>query len=119
MDQRRHRIRVCERVASEGGCLAHAAIALGISNSALIQWFDRWPDLSDLRCRLKDNARYGATRMVGDADTRIRLMADVARGHLTQAAAARRIGISSAALSNWRERNWIAIHEALYDKEAA
>lgn len=110
MSQHRARIALAKRIASEGGCCVDLAIELGISKAAVSAWFKRYPELSDILADLKSNIRPNAA-FKGSEARRIALMRQVEQGLITQKQAAERLGVTSAALSIWRRKNWIALED--------
>lgn len=109
----RARVAIAKRVADSGGTSADLANELEITRQAVCIWFGRNPQLRDIHQRLLSNVRRGSA-MRGSEVRRLALLTQVARKEITLSEAARRIGISAAALSVWRKNNWTAVHDAIH-----
>ena len=84
---------------AEGLCISDAARRIGISKVGVIRWLEH-NGHSELRRALAENARYSA---VTPEEARRRL--EVFISNKTQAAAARELGITAAALHCWMKDN--------------
>jgi hypothetical protein len=116
--QYRARVAIARRIAAEGGCCSDLADELELTKAAVSLWFRRNPHLSELRDRLKSNARVGA-ELRGTESRRIALVVQATRREITFRDAAARLGITTTALYVWRRNNWTAVHDALHGRRAA
>ena len=116
--QYRARIQIARRIIESGGCFVDLADEIGMTKAGVSIWFRNHPELSDIRDALASNTRTGR-QIVGSEAKRIRLMVQVARKEMTLREAATQIGVSPAALCQWRERNWIVLDDALSERKAA
>lgn len=116
--QYRARIQIARRIIAEGGCCVDLADEVGVSKAAISVWFRNHPELEDIYKALCDNRRAGPP-IVGTEAARLRLLVKVAQKDMSLSEAARIIGVSSAALCQWRNRNWTALEDALNERKAA
>lgn len=108
--ERRARISQLRAFVDEGLCLSDAAKRLDISGAGLHRWLTKNDD--GLRVRLAHNARYGNALTPQEQHERLRVI----KSQKTQAAAAKELGITGAALSYWISRNApFGIEDALED----
>lgn len=110
--QYRARVKIARRIIDQGGCCVDLADEVGVSKAAISAWFRNHPELEDIYKSLCDNRRAGPA-IVGTEATRVRLLLKVAQREMSLSEAARIIGVSPAALCQWRARNWTALEERL------
>lgn len=115
--QYRARVQIACRVIEAGGCFVDLADEVGVSKTAITNWFNNHPELSDIRGQLASNSRTGRP-IVGPESRRIMLLVKVAHKEITLREAAEILGVSSSALIQWRRRNWIALDDALNEKKS-
>jgi transposase-like protein len=108
-DQNRHRIAVGWAVVSEGGNTQDYATRLGISRARVHQWLNAHQQ-TDLYDALK-SGRDRRTLPDDRAARRSALIAEAVLGRRTMASVARIEGVSPAAISFWKDRNWIAVDD--------
>lgn len=108
--QSRARTRLGWLVASEGGNVTDFAKREGISKAAMCHWLQRTKQV-ELHEQLK-SGRRGCGLTTEAEDERARLIANALRAGVSMAAVARSLGVSGAAISVWRKRNWTLVHDA-------
>lgn len=116
-DQKRHRIAVGWAVVSEGGNSQDYADRLGISRARVHKWLningqtDLYDALKAGRCRrtLPDHVQA----------RRAALLAEAAMGERTLTSIAKIEGVTVAAISFWRDRNWIAVDDIVNARRVA
>lgn len=116
-EQNRERKRIAREYAATGRSFSDLARAFGCSRVAVYIWLARH-EMDETHAALKSNGRKGV-RCRGDEAERIRLVAEAEMGLRTFRSVARRFGVTDAAISLWRSRNWIAVHEEIYERDAA
>lgn len=94
--QFRARVMICQRHAESGGCMADAAYTCGITLGALHHWLKRHNPA--LGRRLAANGHAKPKRRLTEEQEKSRLLTILALG---QREAARKLGISEPAVSQW------------------